>query len=146
MIRCRSCSSSGRSSLSRRSGCPIRMIWSSLDFSVSRLDSIRISSSDGSVRFCASSMASSTERPALRSRTRNSPKSFNICGFDLPVASRPTSIMADSRSSRGSSSVFITRATVVWLSRPRNSVCSTVVFPDPIAPVTTTNPAWVSMP
>jgi hypothetical protein len=54
--------------------------------------------------------------------------------------------MIVSSSSRGSSMVFTTRATVVWLSRLRSTVCSRVVFPDPISPVTTTKPAWLSSP
>ena len=40
----------------------------------------------------------------------------------------------------------MTRATVVRLSRPRIMVWSNVVLPDPIAPVTTTKPARLSMP
>ena len=48
--------------------------------------------------------------------------------------------MIVSSSSRGSSIVFTIRPTVVWLSRPRSSVCSSVVLPDPISPVMTTKP------
>ena len=69
-----------------------------------------------------------------------------MAGLLMPAGSSPKSIIAASISSRGSSSVFITRATVVWLSRSRSSVCSSVVLPEPIAPVMTTKPAWLSMP
>ena len=54
--------------------------------------------------------------------------------------------MIVSSSSRGSSIVFTIRPTVVWLSRLRSSVCSSVVLPDPISPVMTMNPAWLSTP
>ena len=63
-----------------------------------------------------------------------------------PVGSRPKSIMIVSSSSRGSSIVFTIRPTVVWLSRFRSSVWSSVVLPEPISPVMTMNPAWLSTP
>ncbi len=118
----------------------------SFDFSVSILESMRISSSAGSDRFCASSITSSTIRPAARSLTRNSPNALSIAGLLMPAGSMPRSIIAASSSSRGSNSVFMTRATVVRSSTLRSSVCSSVVLPEPIAPVITTKPAWVSIP
>src|SRR6266480_3153250 len=65
-----SCASSGASSLSLSSGCPARMIRSTLSLVVSTPDSRRISSSTRMVRFCASSTISSTLRPALYCSTR----------------------------------------------------------------------------
>ena len=112
-MRWRSCSSGGRLSLSRRSGWPTSTIWISFDFSVSRFDSIRISSSAGRPRFCASSITSSTSRPAARSSTSRVARSRSSAGLLVPDGAMPRSMAIASSSSRGSSSVFIRRTTVV---------------------------------
>ena len=50
-------------------------------------------------------------------------------------------IMIVSISSIGCSRVLTIRPTVVWLSSPRSSVCTSVVLPEPISPVITTKPS-----
>src|SRR3954462_6279477 len=58
----------------------------------------------------------------------------------------PKSSAMASSSSRASSMVLTTRAITVRSSRRCNTVCSRVVLPAPISPVTTMNPARLSMP
>ena len=59
-----SCSSSGRASMPRSSGWPIRMICSSLRSLVSRLVSRRSCSSTSALSSCASSMINTQLRPS----------------------------------------------------------------------------------
>ena len=141
MIRCRSCSSSGAASLSRRSGWPTSTICSSFDFSVSRFDSMRSSSRAGEgevLRLVDDEQNQPAREPLIDQELREIAKHDGLAHparieaeiehdrlEQLPRLEHRIDDPSDSR----------------LRVRPRSSVCSSVVLPDPISPVMTTNPA-----
>ena len=128
---------------SRSPGCPTSTICSSFDFSVSRFDSIRNSSSAAETQILRL-VDDQQDQPTLRGHRRGTAQGREGGAVCCVRRSSPKSIMIVSRSSRGSSIVFTMRPSASGESRPRTSVCSSVVLPDPISPVITTKPAWLS--
>ncbi len=136
-----SCTSSGESSLSFSSGWPARMMRSTFSFVASMPDNMRISSSTFSERFCASSMISSTLRPAAYCSMRKLLSVAISSAFFILKGEKPNWTSTDCRNSTAFTCVWLICAMTTSESSWRRKLSMSVVLPAPISPVMTTNPS-----
>src|SRR5947208_4104059 len=133
--------SSGASSLSLSSGCPARMIRSTLSLVVSTPDSRRISSSTRMVRFCASSTISSTLRPAAYCSTRKLLTVLMSSALRILKGEKPNCTSTACRKSMAETCVWLICATTTSAGTSLRKDSISVVLPEPISPVITTKPS-----
>src|SRR6266853_2110880 len=136
-----SCASSGASSLSLSSGCPARMIRSTLSLVVSTPDSRRISSSTRMVRFCASSTISSTLRPAAYCSIRKLLTVLMSSALRILKGEKPNCTSTACRKSMADTWVWLICATTTSAGTSLRKDSISVVLPEPISPVITTKPS-----
>src|ERR1700680_1697423 len=136
-----SCASSGASSLSLSSGCPARMIRSTLSLVVSTPDSRRISSSTRMVRFCASSTISSTLRPAAYCSIRKLLTVLMSSALRILKGAKPNCTSTACRKSMADTWVWLICATTTSAGTSLRKDSISVVLPEPISPVITTKPS-----
>src|SRR3984893_17902985 len=136
-----SCASSGASSLSLSSGCPARMIRSTLSLVVSTPDSRRISSSTRMVRFCASSTISSTLRPAAYCSIRKLLTVLMSSALRILKGEKPNCTSTACRKSMADTWVWLICATTTSDGASLRKDSISVVLPEPISPVITTKPS-----
>src|SRR6185436_3241556 len=104
-------------------------------------DSSRISSSTLSDRFCASSTISSTLRPAAYCSMRKLLTVAISSAFFILKGEKPNCTSTDCRNSTAVTWVWLTWATTTSESSCRRKLSISVVLPEPISPVMTTNPS-----
>src|SRR5882762_4601227 len=136
-----SCASSGASSLSLSSGCPARMIRSTLSLVVSTPDSSRISSSTRMVRFCASSTISNTLRPAAYCSIRKLLTVLMSSALRILKGEKPNCTSTACRKSMADTWVWLICATTTSAGTSLREDSISVVLPEAISPVITTKPS-----
>ena len=104
-------------------------------------DNIRISSRTFSERFCASSMMSSTLRPAAYCSMRKLLRVAISSAFFILKGEKPNWARTDCRNSTAFTWVWLICAMTTSESSWRRKLSMRVVLPDPISPVTTTKPS-----
>src|SRR2546430_2880371 len=136
-----SCASSGASGLSLSSGCPARMIRSTLSLVVSTPDSRRISSSRRMGRFGASSTINSTLRRAAYCSTRKLLTVLMSSALRILKGEKPNCTSTACRKSMADTCVWLICATTTSAGTSLRKDSISVVLPEPISPVITTKPS-----
>ena len=117
------------------------MMRSTFSLVVSMPESMRISSSTRSDRFCASSTISSTLRPAAYCSIRKLFSVVSSSAFFMRNGLKPNCASSVCRNSITETWVWLICATTTSLSSSRRKVSISVVLPEPISPVMTTKPS-----
>ena len=117
------------------------MMRSTFSFVASMPDSRRISSSTLSERFCASSMISSTLRPAAYCSMRKLLRVAISSAFFILKGENPNCTSTDCRNSTAVTCVWLICAMTTSESSWRRKLSMSVVLPEPISPVITTKPS-----